>query len=170
MACDSNVLCCNHYTIPVDLENTTHCCLPLVVYGEVLGLLHIRREGPRADAEANIQFTESIAEQTALALANGRLRQVLRTQSIKDPLTGLYNRRFMEETLERELARAHRNSTALSIILLDLDNFKSLNDQYGHAAGDAALRASAALLVQSLRTSDIACRVGGEELVIILPA
>jgi diguanylate cyclase (GGDEF)-like protein len=75
----------------------------------------------------------------------------------------------MEETLERELARARRNSTALSIILMDLDNFKSLNDQYGHSAGDAALRASAALLVQSLRTSDIACRFGGEELVIILP-
>jgi CHASE3 domain sensor protein len=129
MACDSNDLCCNHYTIPDDSENMTHCCLPLVAYGEVLGLLHIRQEGPKADAEASIQFTEAIAEQTALALANGRLRQVLRTQSIKDPLTGLYNRRFMEETLERELARARRNSTALSIILLDLDNFKSLNDQ-----------------------------------------
>lgn len=169
MACDSNDLCCNHYTITVDSGHVTHCCLPLMAYGEVLGLMHICQAGPRAEAEASIQFIEAFAEQTALALANGRLRQVLRTQSIKDPLTGLYNRRFMEETLERELARAGRNSTALSIILLDLDNFKALNDQYGHAAGDAALRASAALLVQSLRTSDIACRFGGEELVIILP-
>ena len=170
MAGDPNDLCCNHYEATFKLgEDMTHCCLPLVAYGEVLGLLHIRQTASRAEAEASIQFTEAIAEQTALALANGRLRQVLQTQSIKDPLTGLYNRRFMEETLERELARARRNNTALSIILLDLDNFKSLNDQYGHSTGDAALRASAALLARSLRTSDIACRFGGEELIIILP-
>jgi diguanylate cyclase (GGDEF)-like protein len=169
MACNLNDLCCNHYTITADSEDMTHCCLPLVAYGEVLGLLHIRQKGTRAEAEGSIQFTEAIAEQTALALANGRLRQVLRTQSIKDPLTGLYNRRFMEETLERELARVRRNNTTLSIILLDLDNFKSLNDEYGHSAGDAVLRASAVLLAQSLRASDIACRFGGEELFLILP-
>jgi diguanylate cyclase (GGDEF)-like protein len=169
MACDSNDLCCNHYTITADSADMTHCCLPLVAYGEVLGLLHICQKGSRAEAEGSIQFTEAIAEQTALALANGRLRQVLQTQSIKDPLTGLYNRRFMEETLERELARARRNNTPLSVILLDLDHFKSLNDQYGHSAGDAVLRASAVLLAQCLRTTDIACRFGGEELVVILP-
>ncbi|WP_225776315.1 GGDEF domain-containing protein [Pseudomonas sp. Marseille-Q5115] len=93
----------------------------------------------------------------------------MQTQSIKDPLTGLYNRRFMEETLERELARCKRSNTCVSLIMLDLDNFKALNDCYGHPAGDAVLRAAAGLLLQSIRASDVVCRFGGEELLIILP-
>lgn len=147
----------------------THWCVPLIAYGEVLGLLHISQTGPDEATDTGLQFAEAIAEQTALALANGRMRQVLQTQSIKDPLTGLYNRRFMDATLERELARARRTNTCLSVVMLDLDNFKSMNDRYGHAAGDTVLRAVSALLLRSLRASDIACRFGGEELMVILP-
>lgn len=140
-----------------------------MAYGEVLGLLYIRQGGSQDLAESSLQLVEAVAEQTALALANGRMREVLQTQSIKDPLTGLYNRRFMEETLDREIARARRTSSCLSVIMLDLDHFKSMNDRHGHAAGDNVLRAVSALLLRSLRTTDVACRFGGEELMVILP-
>lgn len=140
-----------------------------MAYGEILGLSHIRQVGLRDLSEEGLQIAEAVAEQTALALANGRMRQVLETQSIKDPLTGLYNRRFMDETLKRELARSERNGSNLSVVMLDLDNFKHLNDVYGHSAGDAVLRAVSALIMRSLRSFDIACRFGGEELIVILP-
>lgn len=162
-------LCCAHYQHEMVTRPQAHWCLPLLAYGEVLGLLHIHLDGSLAPSGASLQCAEAIAEQTALALANGRMRQVLQTQSIRDPLTGLYNRRFMEETLERELARARRSDACLSVIMLDLDHFKQLNDSYGHPAGDSVLKATAALLMRALRASDIACRFGGEELFVILP-
>lgn len=169
MAAYEHDLGCSHYPATLEAEQTTHCCVPLMAYGEVLGLLYIRQVGLQDVSESGLQFVEAIAEQTALALANGRMREVLKTQSIKDPLTGLYNRRFMEETLEREIARAKRTSSCLSVIMLDLDHFKSMNDRHGHAAGDNVLRAVSALLLRSLRTTDVACRFGGEELMVILP-
>lgn len=162
-------LCCAHYPQHTDTATYTHWCIPLLAYGETLGLLHIYRDARQPTEEASLKCAEAIAEQTALALANGRMRQVLQTQSIRDPLTGLYNRRFMEETLERELARARRTHACLSVIMLDLDHFKRLNDNYGHPAGDSVLRAVSALLLGALRASDIACRFGGEELIVILP-
>ena len=162
-------LCCGHYPASPGVEAITDLCLPLVAYGEVLGLIHIRHHGPENHSQGYLQVAEAIAEQTALALANSRMRQVLENQSVKDPLTGLYNRRFMDETLRRELARAERNEACLSVVMLDLDNFKRMNDTHGHAAGDAVLRAVSDYLLQALRVSDIACRFGGEELVIILP-
>lgn len=162
-------LCCSHYPASLGVEEIKDLCLPLIAYGEVLGLLHVRHAGQGAGWQADLQVAEAVAEQTALALANGRMRNVLENQSVKDPLTGLYNRRFMDETLKRELARAERKEACISLVLLDLDNFKHLNDTYGHSAGDAVLRAVSSHLLQSLRASDIACRFGGEELVIILP-
>ncbi|WP_434559409.1 sensor domain-containing diguanylate cyclase [Pseudomonas sp. R1-6] len=162
-------LSCRHYPAASGTDQVTDCCLPLMAYGEILGLLHIRQVGLQDLSEERLQIAEAVAEQTALALANGRMRQVLETQSIKDPLTGLYNRRFMDEALKRELARSERNGSALSVVMLDLDNFKHLNDSYGHPAGDTVLRAVSALLLRSLRSSDIACRFGGEELIVILP-
>ncbi|MBA1290563.1 diguanylate cyclase [Pseudomonas japonica] len=160
---------CAHYCEDTDASEATHWCVPLIAYGEVLGLLHINQPGVNQDTDKELAFAEAIAEQTALALANGRMREVLQTQSIKDPLTGLYNRRFMEATLDKELARARRTDTCLSVVMVDLDNFKALNDCHGHAAGDTVLRAVSSLLARSLRASDIACRFGGEELIVILP-
>jgi diguanylate cyclase (GGDEF)-like protein len=109
------------------------------------------------------------AEQCALALANVRLREKLAVQSVRDPLTGLYNRRFAEESITREIARAQRESKPLTLVILDLDGFKSFNDEYGHDGGDAALRAAATLLVESIRTSDVAARLGGDEFLLVLP-
>src|SRR5207245_4385850 len=98
-----------------------------------------------------------------------RMREKLADQSLRDALTGLYNRRYAEETLGREIARAKRDAAALSLLMLDLDHFKRFNDEFGHDAGDLALREAATALAESVRTSDVLSRVGGEEFLLILP-
>jgi diguanylate cyclase (GGDEF)-like protein len=105
----------------------------------------------------------------SLALSNIALREKLRTQSLRDPLTGLYNRRYMEDALDRYISLAERTGTATSVVMIDLDNFKRLNDEHGHAKGDAVLRDVAGQLVSALRPSDVVARYGGEELMVILP-
>jgi len=145
-------------------------CIPLMAYGEVLGLLEISAaEGSPALAPGLAAMAQTIAEQVALSLSNAKLRQVLRDQSIKDPLTGLYNRRYMEETLARELARAERQKRPLSVVVVDVDHFKKINDTYGHPTGDAVLRKTGQYLGSAVRESDVACRFGGEEFMLILP-
>jgi diguanylate cyclase (GGDEF)-like protein len=112
--------------------------------------------------------TSAVGERISLALANLRLREVLRSQSIRDPLTGLFNRRYMEVTLDRELQHAARNNQSLAILMIDIDHFKDFNDTFGHQAGDALLRAIGGSLNHGIRGQDIACRFGGEEFLIIL--
>ena len=103
-----------------------------------------------------------------MALANLRLREILRNQSIRDPLTGLYNRRYLEESFDRELRRAVRHQHRLSVLMLDVDHFKTFNDRYGHDAGDAVLRSLAEVMQQIFRGEDMVCRYGGEEFAVIL--
>ena len=110
-----------------------------------------------------------MSEHIAMALSNLRLHETLRSQSIRDPLTGLFNRRFMEESLELELRRASRNQRPLGMIMIDLDHFKYFNDNFGHEAGDLLLKELGALLRGNIRAEDIACRYGGEEFTLILP-
>jgi diguanylate cyclase (GGDEF)-like protein len=110
----------------------------------------------------------AVGERISLALANLRLREVLRTQSIRDPLTGLFNRRYMEESLERELRRAMRNEQTVALMMLDIDHFKRFNDTFGHQAGDTLLRTLGDFLSQRTRGQDVACRFGGEEFALIL--
>lgn len=97
------------------------------------------------------------------------LREKLRNQALRDPLTGLYNRRYMEDLLQRFVRLAERENREVSVVMVDLDHFKRLNDEHGHAFGDTVLRESAHALVSALRETDIVCRYGGEELVVILP-
>lgn len=110
-----------------------------------------------------------MVEQLTLALANLQLREQLREQSIRDPLTGLFNRRYMEETLKRELQRANRYQYPIGVVMLDIDHFKQFNDTWGHDGGDAVLRAIGLFLQEHIRGSDVACRYGGEEFILILP-
>jgi diguanylate cyclase (GGDEF)-like protein len=156
-----------------------YLCMPLMAHGQPIGLLHVNGSAARAAAEgvdapaANAQYTrllaETVAEQLAMALANLRLREALRAQAIRDPLTGLFNRRYMEESLTREIRRAERMRSSLSCIMVDIDHFKTYNDTWGHAAGDTLLRELATFLLTQVRTSDIVCRYGGEEFTLILP-
>ena len=116
--------------------------------------------------QCNIRdFTERKQAQDALLKSQALLRE----QSVRDHLTGLFNRRYMEETLERELLRAARKQLSLGIIMLDVDNLKRFNDTWGHAAGDEALRELSSLLLRQVRGEDIACRYGGDEFILILP-
>jgi diguanylate cyclase (GGDEF)-like protein/PAS domain S-box-containing protein len=148
----------------------TYICIPILAQGEALGILHFQTtdEVPQL-AESDLSFKTTFAGQLGLSIANIRLRDALRVQSVKDPLTGLYNRRYLEETLDREVRRAARSEQPLGILMLDLDHFKKFNDTYGHDAGDAVLREAAAFLTRSIRIEDTVCRFGGEEFVIILP-
>ena len=148
----------------------TYLCIPILAQGEALGILHFQAsdEAPTL-ADSELSFKTTFAGQVGLSVANIRLREALRTQSIKDPLTGLYNRRYLEEMLEREIRRAVRAEQALGLLMLDLDHFKKFNDTYGHDAGDTVLRESGMFLARSIRAEDIVCRFGGEEFVMILP-
>lgn len=157
---------CGH---AVGVKNA-YLCLPVVAQGEALGVLHFQATdaAPELD-ESELSFKTTFAGQIGLSIANIRLREALRTQSVRDALTGLYNRRYLEETLEREILRAARADQSLGILMLDLDHFKSFNDTYGHEAGDAVLRETGACLLKNIRAEDFVCRFGGEEFVVILP-
>jgi len=129
--------------------------------------LNVELETRVRDRTAELE--ETVADlQQALAEAEG-LRRELREQAIRDPLTGLFNRRFLEETLDREVARATRAKSALSVVMLDLDKFKLLNDTFGHSAGDVVLREVGHLLRENVRAADVACRYGGDEFIIVMP-
>ena len=157
---------CQHVSLPV-----TSLCIPLMAQGEAMGVLHLQspRPIPAEQLAAARQLGTSVAEGMALALANQRLREIMRHQAIRDSLTGLYNRRYLEETLEREVHRGNRLGICIGIIMMDLDQFKAYNDNYGHTAGDEMLRAAGQLIQNQVRGEDIACRYGGEEFLVIMP-
>jgi diguanylate cyclase (GGDEF)-like protein/PAS domain S-box-containing protein len=145
-------------------------CLPLLAQDETIGLLHIQglKDITPEQAEPLKTLSVSVGDHISLALANIRLRETLRYQVVHDALTGLFNRRYLEETLEREIYRGRRKGASLGIIMLDLDHFKRFNDTYGHEAGDNLLRTLGNFLGEHVRREDIACRYGGEEFVLIL--
>ncbi len=148
----------------------SHLCVPILAQGEALGVLHTQAKQiiNRLDP-AELSFRMTFAGQIGLSIANIKLRDALRTQSIRDALTGLYNRRYLDEILEREFRRSSRSQQRLGIIIIDLDHFKNFNDAFGHDAGDAVLRETGQLLTKYIRAEDFVCRYGGEEFVVILP-
>jgi diguanylate cyclase (GGDEF)-like protein len=158
-------LICSHLTEPRPLASM---CLPMIAQGEILGMLHLQTRAPENFDQANQQLSRTAADNIAMALANLKLRESLRQQSIRDPLTGLFNRRYLEESLERELRRASRYQSPVGVIMIDIDHFKRFNDSFGHSTGDLLLRELGAFLKRSIRGGDIACRYGGEEFVLLL--
>jgi diguanylate cyclase (GGDEF)-like protein/PAS domain S-box-containing protein len=161
-------LLCRHFVHP---PGTGYLCVPLAVQGETLGLLCLMgvavKKGEHQDREQ--QLALMVGEAIKLSLSNLKLREKLREQATRDSLTGLFNRRHLEDSLSRELHRARRGKSPLCIAMLDLDHFKNFNDTFGHQAGDLLLRELGQLLREKLRRSDIACRYGGEEFVIVMP-
>ena len=164
---------CRH----IDLTDVTESlCVPFMAQNEALGIVSLQRRAGqdqqehthRSSGEAERQLAAVLAKQVALALGNLKLKESLKNQSICDPLTGLFNRRYMEESLEREFSRANRHKSSVAIVMIDLDHFKRFNDTFGHQAGDTLLRALGDLLKRSTRGQDIACRYGGEEFVLVL--
>ena len=160
---------CDHIDAGAALATTASLCLPLVAQGAAIGLLHISTSDDRAPDEADIEIVTQIAEQLGLAIVNLQLRETLRTQSLRDPLTGLFNRRYLEENLSRELQRCERRGLPLSVLMLDVDHFKHFNDTHGHLAGDALLSQIGRLIQSRVRSEDIACRYGGEEFTVVMP-
>jgi diguanylate cyclase (GGDEF)-like protein/PAS domain S-box-containing protein len=159
-------------------------CLPITVRDELLGVLCMRRmmpvegavpipgvvpTGPPYFPEHRQRLAMAFAERVALAVSNLRLRAELHEQSVRDALTGLFNRRFLDEFLERELARASRAGASIAVVMMDIDHFKRLNDTHGHEAGDVVLAALGRCLAEGTRLEDVPCRYGGEEFLLVMP-
>jgi diguanylate cyclase (GGDEF)-like protein len=167
-------LICRHVGTP---PPAAYVCVPLMAQTTALGVLHLVESAHEGQPESALgpqhalarrQLAFTVADQIALALSNLRLQESLRDQAIRDALTGLFNRRYMQESLDRELRRAQRRRVPMGVIMIDIDHFKRFNDTFGHAAGDELLREMGALLQRQTRAEDIACRYGGEEFALIL--
>ncbi len=144
-------------------------CVPMLDAGEPQGLLHLNLQQSKEYEKGAQELALVVTEHLTLSLSNLKLREMLHMQAVRDPLTGLFNRRYMEESLEREFHRADRKQSPVSIMMLDIDHFKRFNDNHGHDAGDALLKSFGAILQNLVRKEDIACRFGGEEFILILP-
>ncbi|HTW46690.1 MAG TPA: diguanylate cyclase [Acidobacteriaceae bacterium] len=148
-----------------------YVCLPLTAHGETLGVITV--ECPTQEVATQAELREStlasLGEMAAMAIAGLNLRQKLESQSIRDGLTGLFNRTFMEIALEREMSRAGRQGKQVAIMMADIDHFKTFNDSFGHEAGDIVLREVAETMRLGVRGEDIVCRYGGEEFIVIMP-
>ncbi len=166
-------LTCEH----VEEAPNGYICIPLIAHGVTMGLLHIvfleSENTPENDdskrlVERKTRVISRLAEHLSLALANLSLQEKLKQKSIQDSLTGLANRRHMEEILQRQFFRLYRYNTPCSVIMLDVDHFKQFNDTYGHDIGDSVLKELGAFLKKNTRGEDLACRYGGEEFIVIL--
>jgi diguanylate cyclase (GGDEF)-like protein len=159
-------LLCRHLPSP---PPRGYLCVPMMAQSEAVGILHLIQQEDTPMPEAKQRLAVAMAEHVAMALSNLRLHETLRNQSIRDQLTGLFNRSFTEEALELELRRAARSQQSLSVLMLALDDFQALNEHYGLDAGDGVLRNAGMLLQNNIRKGDIACRFSGQTFAVILP-
>ncbi|MEH2410372.1 sensor domain-containing diguanylate cyclase [Nostoc sp.] len=157
-------LMCSHLIQPV---SGAHLCIPLFGQGEVVGILHIHALEEISPEDQEI--SEIIARTLGFALNNLSIKQRLTHDNLRDGMTQLFNQNYMQTITEQRLAEAERLGQPLSVIFLDIDNFKSYNSRYGHVTANIVLKGLAKLLLKSIRSFDIACRWGGEEFVIVMP-
>ena len=164
-------LLCPHLHASLDAgQQRPHACVPVIALGETVGLIHLEWN-ERLDATESPPdpvLIRNVAEQVGLAIGNVRLREELRRQAIRDPLTGLYNRRHFDETLKNRIAEHARNGRSFALLMIDIDHFKRINDEHGHDIGDEVLRETAGLLARTVRSDEAAFRLGGEEFVMIV--
>ena len=160
---------CRHLSVEPGQSDTWTVCVPLMAQGTSLGLLHVAAPEASEGHDGDVALLEAVGEQLSLAMVNLQLRETLRVQSLRDPLTGLFNRRYLEESLTREISRCTRRGLPLAVLMFDVDHFKAFNDRHGHPGGDALLAAFGGLLQAHCRNEDIPCRFGGEEFTLILP-
>ena len=145
-------------------------CLPILRHSELIGLLYLENNVlPGAFTAKRLAVLEIIASQAAIALENAGLFAELQRTAITDSLTGAYNTRFFHEVLGRETARAERYTTPLSLLMIDIDSFKVVNDTFGHVVGNKVLTQIANTLKQSIRNTDFVFRCGGDEFGVVLP-
>ncbi|MCX8053337.1 MAG: diguanylate cyclase [Armatimonadetes bacterium] len=142
---------------------------PMTSFGKLLGTINLYDESPRAFSSEDLRKLTSIASRAAIAVQNASAFESVRDSAMKDPLTGLYNARYLRNYLEHEVSRAARRGERLSVIGLDLENFKSVNDSFGHARGDEVLKDVATVFLRQLRDYDLVVRIGGDEFVVVLP-
>ena len=159
----------HQHGVPVE----EYICVPIVAHGDTVGLLHIRFDH-LGETSARIAdkgtFAIRCGEHISMAIANVKLRDELRDQSIRDPLTGLYNRRYFMDAIRREMSICERRGSSFGLISFDADKFKLFNDNHGHDAGDMVLRGIGDKLAEVMVAGEIACRFGGEEFTVLVPA
>lgn len=165
---ESDLLCMHMES--VSKLTSAYVCIPIVCQSEVVGLLHLETPITQINLLEGSSFAllQMLNEQLGACLTNLNLREILHLQSIHDVLTGLYNRRYLEEMVQQEIYRAQRNNTTFGIMMIDIDHFKKVNDEYGHKVGDEVLQALAHTFKAHIRRGDIACRWGGEEFILYL--
>ncbi|QOU31473.1 diguanylate cyclase [Vibrio coralliilyticus] len=162
-----HTLSCEHME---NVGDNQTLCIPLTAHGNTIGIMHLYFGSSEVEIdEITEQLAFSVAEHLGLALANLSLQEKLRSQALSDPLTGLFNRRFFEQKLTEHAMNSATSEQPLSLLMLDLDRFKRFNDNFGHDAGDFVLKEISALLKRSVGDDEIACRLGGEELAVLLP-
>jgi diguanylate cyclase (GGDEF)-like protein len=142
----------------------------MTALGKSIGVIHLERSRPGGFSAQDIELAARVAEQIALAVANGRLMRTMEGMAMTDQLTGLRNARFFDPYLEHALAAAERERESIAVVMIDLDHFKRFNDDYGHPAGDEALRVFSRVVRSLVRESDVVSRYGGEEFVVAFPA
>jgi len=155
--------------VPGFLETQSEMCVPLIFFGEKLGVLALDRASHDAFDQDEIQPLESVADICAAAIQNANYFERMKQLAYVDGLTGIFNRRYFEMRIAEELERASRFMGRMSVIMVDIDHFKRLNDEFGHLLGDEVLRGVSNILKHQLRKVDMVCRYGGEEFAIVVP-
>ncbi|MBI5189371.1 MAG: GGDEF domain-containing protein [Nitrospirae bacterium] len=159
------------FTNPLALKEgiKSMVCVPLIFNEDIIGIFYVDDFSPRKFNRRELRLLYILSSFAAMSIDHARLHETTRQLAVTDGLTGLYNHRHFQEVLDKEVARAGRYGEKVSLIMLDIDDFKKLNDQYGHTFGDKVLKKLADILRESVRDSDTAARYGGEEFTVILP-